>query len=509
MDQRSRGLIRGLGLGSLTIGTDFTGAMMLAVPIEREYGVDITTTQWVVNVYALTFSMALVAGGRLADLYGRRRLLRIGLAIFVLASLGCTLAPTISWLIGARALQGIGSAIVWPAILGIVSNAVEEDERGFAIGLMIGAIGIGNSIGPIAAGVLSGIGEWRMFFGINVLLGALTLAGTFRLVPADRDRAADERIDTLGMAVLSLAILALLYALDVGADWGWGSLAILGLFAGAAVLFTLFPVIEARVRDPLMPPSMLRNGQFMIALAMNGLAVPGFFVFWIYLPQYFQNVLGWSVLEASLSIIPSMICIAVTSPIAGRLYDRIGPRSLLLFGYGLLTGALVVTVLVTGDTKTTYIELLPSILLVGIGSAVAVSASGPAAVAAVDPSRASLAGGLSFMVHLALGALGVAGATAILFGVSTARLSGALEHLGISLSPSAQLALAGSARGTPEAKQALRGIDAEKATEITAAAQNAFVAGFDWAICFCVAVTTSGIILALFIRKPQAPEPSA
>ena len=503
MDRRTRNIVIGLGLGSLTIGTDFTGVMLLTVALEQDLGADITTTQWVFNVYALSFGMGLVAGGRLADIYGRRRLLRIGLVLYLVASLLCALAPSIGWLLAARVVQGLGSAIVWPAILGIVSTSVEEDQRGFAIGLMFGAIGTGNAIGPILAGTLAGLGDWRLFFGGNVLLAAMTLAASILLVPADKDRRPDEHVDYLGMAVLSLAVFALLYALDVGADWGGLSLGIIALLAGAIALFAVFPFLEARVRDPLVPPAMLRNRHFMVAVALNALVIPAAFVPWIYFPQYLQKVLGWSITAASLSVVPSMVCIAIGGPIAGRLYGPVGPRVLLFAGYGMVGISLALFLLIAGDSNAGYMAFLPAIMLTGIGSVFGVSAAGTLAVAAVEPERASLASGVAFMVHLALGALGVAGATAVVFAVSTARFQSALERIGVTLSAADQAALAGFARGSPEARQILDRISPENAAQISTELERAFTAGFDGAMWLSMGFIVVGLVLTLFIGKPK------
>ncbi len=506
MDRATSGIVVSLGIGSLTLGTDFTGAIVLAVPIEQEYGVDITTTQWVLNVYALTFSMGLVTGGRLADMYGRRRLLRIGLAIFVLASLGCALAPTVASLIAARAAQGIGSAILWPCILGIASTTVREDERGYVIGLMIGAIGIGNSVGPVIAGVAGGIGEWRLFFAINVVFGIVTFLATTKLVPADAEREEEQRIDYAGVGALSLAIFGLLYAFDVGADWGWLSPPIIVLFVAALALFAVFPFIEERVRGALVPPTLMRNGRFLAALASNGLMVPSVFVFFLYMPQFYQKVLGWPMLWASLGIVPAMVCIAIGSPITGRIYNRFGPRRLLIVGYSMIFAASIAITLI--DANAEYLDTLPAILVMGFGAAVAVSAAGPAAVAAVDPSRASLAGGLSFMVHLALGAIGVAAATAVFFAVSTARLGDSLDRLGVNLSAADQIALAGSARGTPEAKAILGRFSSDIADHIATAVRDAFTSGFNNAILVCLVFTAIGIVVAFFVTDPQSGKPA-
>ena len=405
-----------LMIAAFVIGTDFTGALLLVPAIEAELGADITTTQWVLNIYALTFAMFMVTGGRLGDTHDRRQVLLIGLGIFVAASIGCSLAPDVGFLIACRALQGIGAGLVWPSLIAFGAINAAEDERGFVMGLILAGVTSGNVIGPLLGGVSASLGDWRLFFVVNVILSAVAALLVFRLLPKQAPQADDEKVDFAGIAVLSCAILALLFALDVGADWGWTSPRILGLFAASLVLFLVFPLMESRVADPLMPPQLLRNRQFVVTLWLSALMVPAFFVAFLYFPQFMQKVLNWTVLEASFGMIPMMAPLAVGSIIAGNFYQPVGPKRLLFAGYFLvLLGCASLLVL---PASWGYFALLPAMLLFGFGAPLAVSASGTAAVSAVSASRAGLAGGLSFMMHLSYGAIGVAVATAILFNAS-------------------------------------------------------------------------------------------
>ena len=285
-----------LMIAAFVIGTDFTGALLLVPAIEAELGADITTTQWVLNIYALTFAMFMVTGGRLGDTHDRRQVLLIGLGIFVAASIGCSLAPDVGFLIACRALQGIGAGLVWPSLIAFGAINAAEDERGFVMGLILAGVTSGNVIGPLLGGVSASLGDWRLFFVVNVILSAVAALLVFRLLPKQAPQADDEKVDFAGIAVLSCAILALLYALDDGADWGWTSPRILGLFAASLVLFLVFPLMESRVADPLMPPQLLRYRQFVVTLWLSALMVPAFFVAFLYFPQFMQKVLNWTVL---------------------------------------------------------------------------------------------------------------------------------------------------------------------------------------------------------------------
>lgn len=412
MGKETRLAIMTLMIAALTIGTDFTGALLLVTPIEREFKVDITTTQWVLNVYALTFGIFMVTGGRLGDMYGHRRQILIGVAIFLAASISCLAAPSIGWLIGSRAVQGIGAALIWPCVLALGTTSVDEDKRGLAVGLILAGVTSGNVVGPLMAGVVTSIGDWRLFFLVNTVMAVLTAALVLRFLKKESPGKIDERVDVFGMAVLGCALLALLYGLDVGADWGWTAPTLIGLFVVSAVLFVAFPFVESRVRDPLVPPSLMRNREFVLALATNGLLIPALFVAFLYFPQYMQKTMGWSVLAASAGMLPLMVLLSVGSVLGGRLYEPIGPKRLLLAGYALV--AVGAATIVFFMPSWGYVAILPAMVLMGLGATLCVGTAGTAAVSAVLPSRAGVAGGLSFMVHLCIGALGVAGATAIM-----------------------------------------------------------------------------------------------
>ncbi len=413
MERDTKLAIATLMVMAFTIGTDFTGALLLVTAIERELSADITTTQWVLNIYALTFGVMMVTGGRLGDMYGHRRQIMIGAAIFLVASIGCFLAPSIGWLIGARAVQGVGAALLWPCVLALGTTIVDANKRGLAMGLILAGITSGNVVGPLIAGIATWLGDWRLFFLFNCLTAVLSIILVLRFLKKETPGEVDKRVDFAGMAVFGLALLGLLYGLDVGADWGWTSLPLIGLLALSVVFFVAFPFVEYRVKDPLLPPGMMRNREFLLVLSTNGLLIPTLFITFLYLPQFMQRTMGWSVLQSSFGMVPLMVLLSVGSLLGGRLYAPVGPKRLLLAGYALvvLAGAWIIFFL---TPTSSYVALLPPMLLMGLGATLCVGTAGTAAVSAVPPSRAGVAGGLSFMVHLSIGALGVAGATAIM-----------------------------------------------------------------------------------------------
>ncbi len=501
MESRTKIVIATLSVPAFMIGTDFTGALMLVIPIEQEFSTDITTTQWVLNVYALTLAMALVAGGRLGDLFGRRRVLLIGLAIFFAASLACTAAPSIAWLIGARAVQGIGAALTWPCVLAIVMTSVEEKERGTVMALTIGAVSIGNVVAPFLAGIVGGLGEWRLFFFVNVILAAVSAFLVWRFLAKDTTERVDERIDYAGMIVLSLAVFSLLYGLDVGADWGWTSPRLVALFVVCVVLLVAFPLVEKRVAEPMVPLSMMRNRQFMRALATNGLVTPALFLLFLYMPQYLHKVLGWSVLWASIGTLPLLVSLCAFNLTAGRFYNSVGPRWLLSIGHALVVLGAIWLILLSPSWG--YAGVVPPMLLIGVGCGLIFGPAGTAAVNAADPSRAGLAGGLSFMFHLGLGAIGVGSATALMFGTSLASLKQGLDGIGVAMPAADQLALNAGTAKAQAAQQVLDRYGPDVAAKIVPLVGDAFTAGLHQAYWLALAFAVVGLIFSLRLDEAK------
>lgn len=484
------------------IGIDFTGALMLVPSIENAFDADITSTQWVLNIYALFFAMTMVAGGRLGDMYGHRRIMIIGLSIFLFSSILCFVSPSLDFLIGARALQGIGAGCVWPCTLAFGATKVSREEhRALIMGLILAGVTSGNVFGPMISGLVVNFGDWRLFFLANVVFSCVSMATTVLLMQPDISHKAEERIDFAGMGVLSFAVLLLLYGLDVGSDWGWLSVPLMVLFFVSAVLFLLFPRVEKRVKEPLLLPQMMENREFRITLGLNMFNVSAAFVGLLYFPQYMQKVLGWSVLESALGLAPLTVLLAVGSIVSGTLYNDFGPKRLLFWGYLFATiGAASIVIMPMGFG---YFQILPGMALIGLGATLTVGPSGTAAVCAVKPDRAGLVGGLSFMVHLVFGAISVACATAIMYMVSLSRLADRLSAAGVNMSTADQKAINGGTLTTKTALAVMQKFSADEAETIKAALASAFDSGMNMAFVFSTLSVSIGVVLALMLDEKK------
>ena len=438
MDRGTMLALFAMGLAVLVIANDFTALSVSLTDIENDLESDLTTVQWVINGYALVFGVLIVTGGRLADMFGRRNIFFIGAAIFATFSLLGGLAPNIGWLLACRALMAVGGAMIWPAILGMTYAILPESKAGLAGGLILGAAGFGNAVGPMLGGFLTDTFSWRWVFFVNVPIAGFAALVTWRAVHVAEPVTTDHRIDYVGVACLSTGLLAVLLALDQGTDDGFGAPPIVALFALAAALLVAFALLELRGgASALVPRDVMTNRQFAAACAVTLMMSAIFFAAILYLPQFMQKVLGYSPLKAGAGLLPMMGTFAVMSFASGPLYARLGPKRIVCFGAAFLgTGIFLLSFL---DADSSYAALVPGMVVLGIGVGTFYSSITTAGVTALDESRASLAGGIVYMFQIAGGSVGLGLNTAIVAtadslpeGIETAfRVDAALAVVGL------------------------------------------------------------------------------
>ena len=401
-----------MGLAVLVIANDFT-ALSVALPaMEKEFHADITTVQWVINGYTLVFGVLIVSGGRLADMFGRRRIFFIGCGIFAIASVIGGVAPNVALLLTCRAVMGVGGAMMWPAILGMTYAILPRSKAGLAGGLILGVAGFGNAIGPLLGGLLTDMINWRWIFFLNLPIAAFAILVTWRVVAKDEGSATAHLIDYGGIISLSIALCALLLALDQGVDVGWTAPRIIALFSLSAVALIAFVLIERVAGNKaLVPHDVMKNGLFLAACITVLLMSAIFFASLLYLPQFMTKVLGYSALASGAGLLPLMGVFAITSFVAGPLYTRLGPKLIVSLGAAFL--ALGIFLLSRLHQTTDFNELIPGMVILGIGVGLFYSSVTTFAVTALDPSETSLAGGIVYMFQIAGGSIGLGVNTAI------------------------------------------------------------------------------------------------
>ncbi len=307
-----------MGIAVVVIANDFSAINVALPTMEEDFDTNINTIQWVVNAYALTFGVMIVTGGRLADMFGRRNAFFLGAAIFASMSALGGAAQSEAWLIACRTLMGIGGALMWPAILGMTFAILPTEKAGLAGGIILGAAGLGNAVGPLIGGVLTDALSWRWIFFLNVPISIFAVLVTYFLVRVKEPEAADQRIDYAGIAALSVGLVSLLIALDQVADWGWGDPRVIGLLTVAALLIAAFVPIERRAgTHALVPREVMRNHSFSASCVAILFMSATFFASLLYLPQFMEHQFGYSPLEAGVGILPFLGVFALVSSLPG------------------------------------------------------------------------------------------------------------------------------------------------------------------------------------------------
>jgi len=373
--------------------------------IRAHLGGGIDSLEWTVNAYTLSFAVFLLTGAALGDRFGRRRMFAIGLSLFTLGSAAAALSPSISALIAARAVQGLGAAMVTPLTLTLLSEAFPTGGRGAALGIWAGVSGLGVALGPVVGGaVVSGL-SWNWIFWLNVPVGLVV--APLALARLAESHGGNRHLDLPGVVLASGGLFGVVYAIVRASALGWTSPTILGAGLGGAALLTAFAVQETRSATPMLPLRFFRSRAFSATNAVSLAMYFGMFGSIFLLAQFFQTVQHYSPLEAGIRTLPWTIMPMFVAPIAGILSDRLGSRPLMFAGLGLQTIALAWLGLVLGAT-TPYVAVLGPFVLAGTGMALVFAPSANAVLASVRPQEAGQASGATNAIRELGGVLGVA-----------------------------------------------------------------------------------------------------
>jgi len=379
----------------------------VALPsIQRDLGASISGLEWTINGYILSFAVLLATGGRLGDIFGRRRMFLVGVVIFALSSATAGLAVTSTDLVLSRVVQGVGAALMMPGTLSIITDAFPAHERGKAMGTWAGVSALALAVGPVLGGFLTEHVSWRAIFYLNLPVAAGAVVATLFAVRESRDTTVGREVDYLGVAVLTGALTALVLALVEGNSWGWGSPAVVALLAGSVLGGIAFVAVENRAKAPMVEFRFFGDRNFLGAVVVALIITFAMMGVFFFLALYMQDILRYSPLEAGVRFLPSTLMIVGVAPVAGRLADRFGPRWLIVAGLLILTVSLYTFTGIAVDSS--YPELLAGFMLLGIGIALTMSPMTSAAMNAVAVQKAGIASGVLSMFRMVGGSLGVA-----------------------------------------------------------------------------------------------------
>ena len=408
LDNRSRWLaLIILCLGDLMIVLDVTIVGVALPSIRTDLGFSESSLAWVVNAYLIVFGGFLLLAGRFGDLFGHRRLFLIGITLFTLASLACGLATSQGMLVGARAVQGLGGAIVSAVALSlIITLFTEPSERAKAMGVFGFVASGGGSIGVLLGGILTDALNWHWIFLVNVPIGVAVVALSLAVLPSARIPSAAQRLDVAGAVTVTASLMIAVYAIVNGNEVGWMTTRTLGLLAAAAALMGLFLLIESRVQSPLMPLRLFRLRNIATSNVVGVLWAAAMFAWFFLSALYLQLVLGYSPLQVGLAFLPgNLIMGALSVGLSAKLVMRYGIRIPLAAGLGFAALGLLWLARAPVDGNF-VVDVLPSMIFLGLGAGMAFNPVLLAAMSDVDQSEAGLASGFvntSFMMGGALG----------------------------------------------------------------------------------------------------------
>jgi EmrB/QacA subfamily drug resistance transporter len=459
-----------VAFGLFMIMLDNTVVNVALPSIQRDLGVGLSELEWIVTGYALTFAALMLIGGKVADAYGRRLIFVVGIAVFSLASLWCGLATSGSMLITARIVQGVGAALMNPATLSIIAATFPPRQRGTAIGIWAGTSALALAIGPLAGGLITEHLTWSWIFFINVPVGALGIVASFLFIDESRDET-HERLDIPGLTASAVGLFSLTYALIEANTYGWGSARIVGSFAIAAVALLAFVYLESHQRAPMLPLDLFRNRTYTGANTVILLVALAMFGVFFFVSLYMQRVLGYSPVQTGAAFLPMTVLIVLVAPLAGRMTDRVGSRSFMTAGMILL--AIQLLYFSRLSSSATYWELLPAMLIGGVGMASTMTPSAAAATRSVPVDKAGVGSAVLNAFRQVGGSMGIA----IMGAIMASHFGGHQPQPGATLSP-AQIA----------------------------AFKSAFMDGFQSALLVAALIAVAGAIVAFVLVRPHEVE---
>jgi EmrB/QacA subfamily drug resistance transporter len=468
--------------------------------IQRSLHASLSALEWTVNAYTLTFAVLMVTGGRLGDIFGRRRVFLFGVVVFGISSAAIGFAPSDTVLVAFRAVQGIGAAFMMPATLSIITQAFPAEQRGTAIGTWAGVSALALAIGPVVGGFLTEQVSWRAIFFINPPIAILAFAVTMFAARESRDETVGRSVDFLGIAAITFGLTALVLALVEGNAWHWGSVRIVSLFTIALVALVAFVQIERRVKAPMIDFAFFRSRTSLGANLVGFLVTFAMFAQFFFVTIYMQNVLHYSPLQTGLRFLPSTLVIIVMGPLAGRLTDRVGARPLMTLGLVVVSSAIAIQSRLT--VHSGYGLLLPGFVLMGIGMGLVMSPMSTAAMNAVDRTKAGAASGVLSMSRMIGSTFGVAIMGALVATIGRSKIDQSLPQL-----PAATRATIANSLGSGGTIGAQH-----RSAQVVAVVREAFVSALGTGLTIGAIVTLAGAGVAWALIQPRpasAPAPDA
>jgi len=455
------------------LNADITTVNVALITVGKDLHADLEDLQWGLNSYMLAFAALIVAAGRLADVFGRRRCLLLGSLLFAIASLICGIAPTLSVLVIGRVLQGAGGALMLPAGMAIISAAYSREERAAALGILVGVAGVAQSIGPLVGGFLTAEVSWRFVFFINLPLIAVIMIVARRGIQESHDETVSRRLDVAGVILLATALTSLLVGLDLAQGSDRNPQLSTGLIMLSLILFGTFTIVERVASNAIVDGKLLRVRPFLCSCVASCLLGFVFFLFLFIAALYLQEQLGYSAFTAGIALVPFSLVLAVTGVMAGRLTSRFQLTNLLITSCVSMTLGLVTLSFLPASYG--YLWMLIPLILVAAGAGPGFTLLNTAGLAAVPPERSGQAAGIIYMFRFGGGAIGVAVASALHGAFFNTQLVARLSQTPVS---AAQQRLLEQPGAVERLRQLESGLMASQIEQIRLAFHESFAAAF-------------------------------
>jgi EmrB/QacA subfamily drug resistance transporter len=483
-------------MGSFIAGLDATAVNVALPAIRSDLGGGLAGQQWVSNAYLLTLASLILVGGSLGDVFGERRIFSLGVAGFGAVSVLCAVAPSIEFLVAARALQGAFGALLTPSALAVIVSTFPASERGAAIGSWTAWSAIATVIGPLVGGWLVDAATWRLIFAINVPFVVLTLLLVARAVPPRERGLSHARVDWLGAVLTFFGLAGPVMALIRQPEVGWGDPQVWGSALAGVLLLAAFLVHESRTPDPMLPLSLFRRHNFTVGNIETFAMYGGLGVTFFFLVLFLQQVAGYDALEAGLALTPSTLVMFALSRRMGRLADRYGPR--LFMGLGPLTAAVGLGMMLQLGAHVDYLtDLLPALLVFSLGLTATVAPLTATVLADADESNAGIASGVNNAIARIASLLAIAAVGAVVASQFNSKLDDELRGIRVPATARGELAVA-RRQTLASVNPARTGVPVARAVE--SASIHAFRVGMGIST---VLVAFGGLLGLIGIRNPR------
>ena len=487
-------------LGSSLAFIDSTVVNVALPAIQSTFHANVVEVQWVVEAYGLLLAALILTGGSLGDLFGRRVVFLAGVAIFALSSAACGLAATITQLIAARSMQGVGAALLVPGSLAIISASFDEKSRGQAIGTWSGSTAITTAAGPVLGGWLVEHASWRWAFFINLPIAAAVIVISLWHIPESRSSTA-EKVDWLGAVLVTTGLGGMVYGFVESTDLGWRSPFVAGsLLLGTAAL-ALFVIVERREASPMLPLQLFASRNFTGANLLTLFLYAAIGVFFFLFPLDLIQVQGYSATKAGAAILPMIVLVFLLSRWSGGLVTRYGPRRPLIVGPLIVALGFVLFAL-PGASGAYWTTFFPPIIVLGLGLAVTVAPLTTVVMNSVDQDHVGIASGINNAVSRVAGVLAIAVLGIVMVSAFGSRLNSTLSEL--SLSPEVLREVQAN-ENKLAGLQVPRNLDASTAQAVRDSVQSAFVYGFRMVVLICagLAVASAAITAKMISNRGE------